>query len=199
MIDGGVPTIVSPGTAAQAASPEAGVQPVGDRSALLPRLVWRLAPNPAARMTDGWETWRFLPDKRLTRYYPTGTWTITATAIDKDGAKVTEYASFQFRRESKLSSFRVEESKSAVRLGGSLTRVDPRGLTDYGPFGRQRLEILWRPDTATGWERVGETMTDGAGTFTSTISDRKGGLWRVRYTGTGHYAPDVSKSRQIVQ
>jgi hypothetical protein len=77
-------------------------------------------------MADGWETWRFLPDKRLSRFYPAGTWTVTATAHGKDGATVTEYASFQLRRDTKLSEVQVERARGAVRLRGSLTRVDPR-------------------------------------------------------------------------
>ncbi|TMR16440.1 hypothetical protein ETD86_25260 [Nonomuraea turkmeniaca] len=172
----------------------------GAQSALPPRLVWRLGASPAAaRMADGWETWRFLPDKRLSRFYPTGIWTISATARAANGATVTEYASFQFRRETRLAEVRADQARGVVRVRGSLTRVDPRGVTDYGPFGKQRLEILWRGNAEGAWERVGETTTDAAGVFVSTISDRTGGQWRVRYAGTGHYAPDVSKSQEIAQ
>ncbi|WP_188193983.1 hypothetical protein [Nonomuraea sp. SYSU D8015] len=193
------PAIEGAGPAAQDTAPKVGAQPGSNRPVIPPRLVWRLAtPSPsAARMARDWQTWRFLPDKRLSRYYPTGTWTVTATATGKGGATVTEYAAFQLKREARLSSVRVEQARGAVRLRGSLTRVDPRGLTDYGPFGRQRLEILWRPDTASSWEQVGETTTDAAGAFVTTIPGRTAGHWRVRYTGTEHYAPDASKSQQI--
>lgn len=170
----------------------------------LSQLTWRTAgpgSGPPARMANGWETWRFLPDKQLNRYYPTGTWTITATARGAGGATVTEYASFQFRRDTKLSSVRADklEGSDLVRLRGSLRRVDPRGYTDYGPFAGQRLEILWRGDESSAWERIGQTTTDGSGTFETTVTGRSGGLWRVRYPGTGHYAADASKSRQITQ
>ncbi|MFG6195158.1 hypothetical protein, partial [Nonomuraea sp. JJY05] len=170
----------------------------------LPQLTWRTAgpgSGPPARMANGWETWRFLPDKQLNRYYPTGIWTITATARGAGGATVTEYASFQFRRDTKLSSVRADklEGSDLVRLRGSLRRVDPRGYTDYGPFARQRLEILWRGDEASAWERIGQTTTDASGTFEATVTGRSGGFWRVRYPGTGHYASDASKSRQITQ
>ncbi|MGW0803805.1 hypothetical protein [Nonomuraea sp. NPDC002799] len=167
--------------------------------AVSPRLVWRQMVAPAAgaaRMSGGWETWRFLPDKRLNRFYPTGTWTITATARGQGGTTVTEYASFQFRRESRLSSVRAEKSAAGVRLRGSLTRIDPRGLTDYGPFAKQPLEVLWRADPTATWERVALATTDAAGAFMSTVPDRTGGYWRIRYPGTGHYATDVSKSLQ---
>jgi hypothetical protein len=173
------------------------VQPI-----LPPRLVWRLVPGPVARMADGWETWRFLPDKKLTRFYPTGTWTITATAKGESGTTVTEYASFQFRRGTKLSSVRAEKSaggSGGVRVRGSLARIDPRGLTDYGPFAKQPLEILWRPGTTGTWEEVGRTMTDAAGAFVAKVPDRSEGYWRIRYPGTGHYAPVLSKTRQIAQ
>ncbi|GAA3651174.1 hypothetical protein GCM10022224_012580 [Nonomuraea antimicrobica] len=184
---------------AYAAAPKVGI-PGQVTPEIPPRLVWRLTPSPY-RMTDGWQTWRFLPDKRLNRFYPTGTWTITATAKGRDGATVTQYASFELKRETKLASVRAEKSAQAdgVRLRGSLTRVDPRGLTDYGPFAKQRLEILWRPDTTSRWERVGETTTDAAGEFVGTVQGRTGGHWRVHYPGTGHYAPETSKSRQIEQ
>jgi hypothetical protein len=191
---------VGTGQAVQDAAPEAGTQSADRHPLLPPRLVWRLAQNPsAARMAEGWQTWRFLPDRRLSRYYPTGTWTVTATATGRDGATVTEYASFQFKRESRLANVRVEQARSSVRLRGSLTRVDPRGLIDYGPFGRQLVEILWRPDTTTDWQRAGETTTDAAGAFVTTIAGRTGGLWRIRYAGTEHYAPDVSKALQTTE
>ncbi|MGP3957805.1 hypothetical protein ACTWPT_17520 [Nonomuraea sp. 3N208] len=190
-IEGGAPAV-------QDGSPKLGTQPAAG-PALPPRLVWRLAASPPARMADGWETWRFLPDKRLSRFYPAGAWTVTATARGTDGTTVTEYASFQLKRETKLSEVQAERVRGAVRVRGSLTRVDPRGLTDFGPFDKQPLEIMWRRDDAADWERVGETTTDAAGAFAGTILGRSGGHWRVRYAGTGHYAPDVSKSQQIAQ
>ncbi|QFY10690.1 hypothetical protein GBF35_32420 [Nonomuraea phyllanthi] len=183
------------------AGPDGTGQPA-PAAAPAPRPVWTAAkPLSTARMGDGWETWRFLPDKQLTRYYPAGTWTITATARGTGGAKITEYASFQFRRDTKLSSVRAERGRNsgAVRLRGQLRRVDPRGYGDYGPFARQPLEILWRPDQSSPWTEVGRTTTDASGTFMTTVTGRTGGLWRVRYPGTGHYASDTSKPRQITQ
>ncbi|TDD04969.1 hypothetical protein E1292_18050 [Nonomuraea deserti] len=175
-----------------------GGEPAAD---LPPMMAWRVgSPATQAAAAEGWETWRFLPDKRLNRYYPTGTWTIAATATGPGGATVTEYESFQFRRDTKLASVRVDGTAGGkVRLRGSLTRVDPRGLTDYGPFAKQTLEVLWRADESSAWERIGEVRTDAAGSFATTVSGRTGGFWRVRYPGTGHYAADVSKSRQIAQ
>ncbi|GGT07153.1 hypothetical protein ACFFV7_08160 [Nonomuraea spiralis] len=161
---------------------------------------WRRTEVPPARMAGDWETWRFLPDKKLNRFYPTGTWTITATAGGANGATVTEYASFQLRRATQLSSVRVERSpKSAagVRLRGSLTRIDPRGFIDFGPYAKQRLELQWRAEGSATWEDVGETTTDAAGAFIRTVPFRRGGLWRVRFPGNTHYAPDATKPRQI--
>ncbi|MCF6469935.1 hypothetical protein FAF44_16265 [Nonomuraea sp. MG754425] len=199
--------------------PKDGVRTQQD-AAVPPRLVWRLAHGGprmtapkqgaaamtglelgAARVKDtgGWQTWRFLPDKRLTRFYPAGTWTITATAKGANGATVTEYASFELRRETRLAGVRAERPARAdgVRLRGSLTRVDPRGLTDYGPFAKQGLEILWRPDTTSEWQTVGRTTTDAAGAFVGMVLGHTDGYWRVRYPGTRHYAADISKTRQI--
>ncbi|SEH00763.1 hypothetical protein SAMN05444920_117194 [Nonomuraea solani] len=153
-------------------------------------------------MTGGWQTWRFLPDKRLNRYYAAGTWTITVTAKGPGGTTITEYAAFDLKRETKLTSVTADKaarSNGGVRLRGSLTRVDPRGLTDHGPFGKQPIEILWRPDATSAWEKVGHATTDAAGAFVATVPGRTGGYWRARYPGTSHYATDASKSRQIVQ
>ncbi|MEU0570790.1 hypothetical protein ABZ297_36095 [Nonomuraea sp. NPDC005983] len=148
---------------------------------------------------EGWETWRFLPDKALTRYYPAGTWTVTATARGADGETLTRYASFQLRRETKLSAVQADKASGsrAVRLTGSLNRVNPRGYTDYSPFAEQQVEIQWRKDEASAWERAGAATTTSEGTFTKTIANRTGGSWRVQYPGTSHYAPDFSKTLQI--
>jgi hypothetical protein len=165
-----------------------------------PRLVWRMAAPSAARMTGAWQTWRFLPDKKLNRFYPTGTWTITATASGADGATVTEYASFQLRRATKLSTVRVDKApkaNDAVRLRGSLTRIDPGGYTDFGPFAKQRLEIQWRDKASPTWEKIAETTTDAAGSFIERVPPRTGGHWRIHYPGTAHYAPFTTKPRQI--
>ncbi|MEV1175140.1 hypothetical protein [Nonomuraea sp. NPDC049784] len=188
----------APDTGAQRAI-NVGVRPVAP--ALAQVAGQATGPLKTARVADGWETWRFLPDKRLNRYYPTGTWTITATAKGPRGATVTEYASFQLRRATRLSSVMAEKAgrSGAVRLSGSLRRVDPRGYTGYGPFAKQPLEILWRPDESTAWDEAGQATTDASGAFETTISGRTGGFWRVHYPGTGHYAPDSSKSQQITQ
>jgi hypothetical protein len=194
-------TAADAGPATRVAGAKSARHPAAGRPITVPPpLEWRVAPAPAARMAGGWQTWRFLPDKKLSRFYPAGTWTVTATATGEDGKTVTQYASFRLRRATRLSSVRAEQAKGgAVRLSGSLTRVDARGLTDYGPFPAERLEILWRPDTTSAWERVGEATTDDAGAFEHTITGRKGGYWRVRYPGAAHYAPDHSKSHEIAQ
>jgi hypothetical protein len=77
--------------------------------------------------------------------------------------------------------------------------VDPRGTTDFSPFARQRVEILWRQNSSGTWQRVAEATTTANGAFQRTVSGRTGGDWRVRYLGTGHYAPDASRIRQIRQ
>ncbi|MCA2222230.1 hypothetical protein [Nonomuraea aurantiaca] len=158
---------------------------------------WRTVPV-GTRMLDGWQTWRFLPDKVLTRFYPSGTWTITATATGDDGQSVTRNQTFQLRRETKLSSVRAEKAGGAgsVRLRGSLTRVDPRGYEDYAPFADQQVEILWRAEAEDTWERVAIATTGETGDFGRTVRGRPGGYWRARYLGTDHYAPKVSKIQE---
>ncbi|MEU7837201.1 MULTISPECIES: hypothetical protein [unclassified Nonomuraea] len=155
---------------------------------------WRTVPV-GMRMLDGWQTWRFMPDKVLTRFYPSGTWTITATATGDDGQSVTRNQTFQLKRETKMSSVRAEKAGGAdsVRLRGSLTRVDPRGYEDYAPFADQQVEILWRAEAEDTWERVAIATTGETGDFGRTVRGRPGGYWRARYLGTDHYAPKVSK------
>ncbi|MEV1242134.1 hypothetical protein ACIBO2_51025 [Nonomuraea sp. NPDC050022] len=155
---------------------------------------WRTVPV-GMRMLDGWQTWRFLPDKVLTRFYPSGTWTITATATGEDGQSVTRDQTFQLKRETKMSSVRAEKVNGAdsVRLRGSLTRVDPRGYEDYAPFADQQVEILWRAEAEDTWERVAIATTGETGDFGRTVRGRNGGYWRARYLGTDHYASKVSK------
>ncbi|MEV6152108.1 hypothetical protein AB0L53_17340 [Nonomuraea sp. NPDC052129] len=155
---------------------------------------WRTVPV-GMRMLDGWQTWRFLPDKVLTRFYPSGTWTITATATGDDGQSVTRNQTFQLKRETKMSSVRAEKAGGAdsVRLRGSLTRVDPRGYEDYAPFADQQVEILWRAEAEDTWERVAIATTGETGDFGRTVRGRSGGYWRARYLGTDHYAAKVSK------
>ncbi|MGW7481022.1 hypothetical protein ACWGH8_20760 [Nonomuraea muscovyensis] len=144
---------------------------------------------------EGWETWRFLPDKGLNRFYPAGTWTITATARNAAGASVTKTTTFQLRRETRLASVRFGESQgsSHVRLSGVLTRVGPRGHADYAPYAEQPVEILWRADSSGAWEKVAATETGEAGAFTRTVRGHAGGQWRVRFAGTEDYAPALSR------
>ncbi|MER7502569.1 hypothetical protein AB0L05_28055 [Nonomuraea pusilla] len=182
----------APGTPAPAPGTTSAPAPVrtGAPAQLLPRQAARIAAAPAP--AEAWETWRFLPDKRLNRFYPAGTWTVAATVHGTD-TTVTEYATFHLRRESKFTSVRAEKVQGGVRLRGSLTRVDPQGLGTYGPFGEQRLDLLWRRTAESDWELAGRTTTDAAGAFVGRVRARPGGFWRVRFPGTGHYAAEVSR------
>ncbi|MDA0632877.1 hypothetical protein OUY22_05560 [Nonomuraea sp. MCN248] len=153
------------------------------------------APVASRPVADGWQTWRFLPDKRLNRYFPTGTWTVAVTARGAGGAEVTEYASFELRRETRLSPVRAERDGRGVRLSGRLTRLDPRGRAGYVPFRGQRVEFLWRRDASQDWERVAVAQTTGAGAFSRTVSGRDGGEWRARFPGTAHEAADDARIR----
>ncbi|MBN6055516.1 hypothetical protein JYK22_26515, partial [Nonomuraea sp. RK-328] len=157
-------------------------------------------PTPSWMSLNGdWQTWRFLPDKGLTRYYPAGTWTVTATAVGADGATTTKYATFQLRRETKLDGVRVTSAPdgSAVRFAGSLNRLGPKGVADYAPFAEQPVDILWRPDGGSAWEEVAEVTTGEGGAFAKDVEGRTGGSWRVRYEGTARYAPILSKIHQL--
>ncbi|MFD1542971.1 hypothetical protein [Nonomuraea guangzhouensis] len=188
----GWPAWFGPGAWAAAREPQP--RPVNVEPALALMPVWRTTPG-GMRMRDNWQTWRFLPDKVLNRFYPSGTWTITATATGDDGTSVTRNQTFQLKRETKMSSVRAEKASAtdSVRLHGSLTRVDPRGYAEYAPFADQSVEILWRAEADDEWERVAVTTTGETGDFAKTVQGRAGGFWRARYLGTDHYAPKVSR------
>lgn len=147
----------------------------------------------------GWETWRFLPARGLNRYYPSGPWTITVTAVSRDGASVTEHATFNLRKETRLTVERARKIKDtrAVRLRGELTRVDPQGFGSYAPFGGQRLEVLYRESSGSSWEKVSTATTRGSGRFAKRVSGRAKGYWRVRFPGTDHYATDQTTPWRI--
>ncbi|MFD1930514.1 MULTISPECIES: hypothetical protein [Nonomuraea] len=152
---------------------------------------------------DGvWETWRFLPAQGLNRFYPAGPWTITATARAEDGTSVTAYASFNLRRDTKLSPVLIKGMRGGrgVRLSGSLHRIDPSGTTDYAPFAKQRLEIFYRRGTNGSWQRVGTVTTGDRGQFERRLAGRTQGTWRVRFPGTDSYAAEqASTLRRVVR
>ncbi|MFE0155318.1 hypothetical protein ACFWY5_49845 [Nonomuraea sp. NPDC059007] len=151
------------------------------------------------RRGDGWQTWRFLPEKGLTRYYPSGTWTIVATATSPDGRTVTAHKSFKLRKETRLTSVQATKvaGTKAVRLRGVLTRVDPMGFTDYAPFGNQRMEILHRRDEKSPWRQEAVATTSELGKFGKTVLGPARGQWRARFPGTGHYAAELSSVEHI--
>ncbi|MFI6390459.1 hypothetical protein [Nonomuraea sp. NPDC050540] len=151
------------------------------------------------RRGDGWQTWRFLPEKGLTRYYPSGTWTIVATATSPDGRSVTAYKTFKLRKETRLTSVQATKvaGTKAVRLRGVLTRVDPMGFTDYAPFGNQRMEILHRRDEKSPWKQEAVATTSELGKFGKTVLGPAKGQWRARFPGTGHYAAELSSVEHI--
>ncbi|MFI6503476.1 hypothetical protein [Nonomuraea typhae] len=160
------------------------------------------APAPPQRIMragDDWETWRFLPEKGLTRYYPSGAWTVTVTAKGPDGTSITRYAAFKLRRETRLTSIQAAKTPGtkAVRLRGVLTRVDPDGFTDYSPFGNQRMEIMYRRTPASPWETVAVATTAESGAFTKTVKGRARGEWRAHFPGSAHYAAKLSAIEQI--
>ncbi|GHH71252.1 hypothetical protein GCM10017673_24460 [Streptosporangium violaceochromogenes] len=149
------------------------------------------ATGPRAR--QGWETWRFLPDKALTRWYPAGRWTVTATARGAGGVTATGRAAFWLRRETRFSAVRVVgKGSEAVRIRGVLNRVDPQGYVDYAPFSERPVDILHRRAGEEDWEKAATVTTDVRGRFVRALPERGSGEWRVRFAQTGHYASRLS-------
>ncbi|MEV8638377.1 hypothetical protein AB0395_42665 [Streptosporangium sp. NPDC051023] len=161
----------------------AGVAGVAGR-----RMARAFAPEGARRSGRGWETWRFLPDKELTRWYPAGRWTVTVTARGSGGAVATERAVFRLRRETRFSAVQAVAGDAGVRVRGVLNRVDPQGYLDYAPFPGQPVDILHRRARGDAWESVASATTDAQGRFIRNVAGAEAGEWRIWFAGTGHYA-----------
>ncbi|MEU6741781.1 hypothetical protein [Streptosporangium sandarakinum] len=151
--------------------------------------------GPATEAGGGWETWRFLPDKQLNRWYPVGPWMVIATARGADGASATGYARFELKRATRFSSIEAVREGRDVKVTGVLNRVDPQGYLDYAPFPGQPVEILHREEGREGWTTAASATTDRQGRFTRRMPGAArggGGDWRIRYAGTPGHAPRLS-------
>ncbi|MFS1302663.1 hypothetical protein ACLWA8_26505, partial [Streptosporangium longisporum] len=146
---------------------------------------------------EGWETWRFVPEKSLSRWYPAGPWTVTVNAKAADGTRLTGYRGFLLKRLTRFGGVQVARQGPAVRVTGVLNRVDPQGHLDYAPFPDQPVEILHRPGREHGWTTVAEVVTDAHGRLARTVQGRTGGEWRLRFEGTSRYAPRVGVVHRV--
>ncbi|WP_182886206.1 hypothetical protein [Microbispora sp. H10885] len=147
--------------------------------------------------TGGWETWRFLPDRPLSRWYPSGPWTVTATAVDARGGTAVARAVFHLRRATEIEGLKVARGRGGddTRVTGTLLRVDPGGRVDYRPFPGQRVRISFRPAGSSEWRPVGEAVTRRDGWFSARTREDGQGAWRAEYAGSPRYAADVSSER----
>ncbi|GIH99945.1 hypothetical protein Pta02_19540 [Planobispora takensis] len=202
--------VPSAGTPSGGARPSAGTTPVpGQETSASPTPVAEQETSgsptpvagrpgsPPARVGQDWETWRFLPEKRLNRWYPAGRWTITAIARSADGTVAVEHLEFWLKRETVLRGVEAVKEEGAVVVRGVLNRVDPQGYLDYAPFAGQPVDILHRREETDPWQRVSSTKTDSMGYFTRKVRDHRRGDWRVRFPGTPRFAPGLSRIIQI--
>ncbi|MFJ2032585.1 hypothetical protein [Streptosporangium sp. NPDC087985] len=177
----------------------------GGRLPASPALTYTVPPRTAhpvgrAPYTTGeWETWRFEPDKKLSRWYPAGPWNVAATARGADGGTVTRYAGFQLRRDTKFSSVQVARKGAGVVVRGVLNRVDPQGYLDYAPFPGQTVEILHRAAGERRWTRAAETTTDIQGQFLQNVTGYQDHEWRARFMETDRYATGRSRVHQAAR
>ncbi|MEU6428028.1 hypothetical protein ABZ860_19230 [Microbispora sp. NPDC046973] len=188
--------VVPPGAAVPAAVPLPGLG--GLASAAMPGVVGASRDGgPARRIASGeWETWRFLPDKPLSRWYPSGPWTVTATAVNARGERAVARVGFNLRRATEIEGLKVVRDGEGVRVTGTLMRVDPVGKVDYRPFPGQRVRICFRPAGSSRWKTVGEAVTRRDGWFTARVRADGEGAWRAEYAGTSRYAADASPQRE---
>ncbi len=185
-----------PGAAVPAGVPLPGLG--GLASAAMPGMVGASRNGrPVRRISPGeWETWRFLPDKPLSRWYPSGPWTVTATAVNARGERAVARAGFNLRRATEIEGLKVVRDGDGVRVTGTLLRVDPVGKVDYRPFAGQRVRICFRPAGSSRWKTVGDAVTRRDGWFTARVRADGEGAWRAEYAGTSRYAADASAQRE---
>ncbi|KAB8187305.1 hypothetical protein [Microbispora catharanthi] len=188
--------MVPPDAAVPAGVPLPGLG--GLASAAMPGMVGASrAGRPVRRISSGeWETWRFLPDKPLSRWYPSGPWTVTATAVNARGERAVARVGFNLRRATEIEGLKVVRDGDGVRVTGTLLRVDPVGKVDYRPFAGQRVRICFRPAGSSRWKTVGEAVTRRDGWFTARVRAEGEGAWRAEYAGTSRYAADASPQRE---
>ncbi|WP_328710352.1 hypothetical protein [Microbispora hainanensis] len=191
---GAVPGAVPVGVPAGVPLPGLG----GLASAVVPRMTGASRDGrPVRRMSSGeWETWRFLPDKALSRWYPHGPWTVTATAVNARGERAVAHAGFNLRRETQIEGLKVAREGNSVRVTGTLLRVGPGGKVDYRPFAGQRVTIRFRPEGSSRWKTVGEAVTREDGWFNAKVRADGEGSWRAEYAGTPRYAAETSAQRE---
>ncbi|GAA1304285.1 hypothetical protein [Planotetraspora silvatica] len=144
---------------------------------------------------SAWETWLFLPEKPLSRWYPSGQWTVTATARNAAGTVVTSRTIFFLKRQTEIEGVNVVRNDNQVRITGTLLRVDPLGRVDYRPFAGQSVALCFRPAGAGTWRTMGTAVTDKDGWFSGRLRGMGDGVWRAEYAGTGHYAGDISADK----
>ncbi|MEV4748454.1 hypothetical protein AB0K21_18945 [Streptosporangium sp. NPDC049248] len=166
-----------------------------------PTVSARLAPDTAGmtwfRPGEGWETWRFAPERSLSRWYPAGPWTVSVTARGADGAEVTGHTGFLLKRLTRFGGVQVAPGGSGVRVTGALNRVDPQGHLDYAPFPGQPVAIMHRAGKGADWTKAAGATTDSHGRFTRVVEGRTGGEWRLRFEGTTHYAPRLGVVHKV--
>jgi hypothetical protein len=150
---------------------------------------------------QGWEIWRFNPPVGLSRWYPSGRWQAIATARNARGARATASSSFQFRKRTAFSGVRMARARKrarALRMTGTLMRVDPTGRFDYWSFPRQRVTLQFRKHGKRSWKNVAKTRTNRDGYFARRVK-RAHGRWRVFYPGTRNYAAVSASIRHVTR
>ncbi|MBP2703609.1 hypothetical protein JOL79_07325 [Microbispora sp. RL4-1S] len=158
----------------------------------------RVPVRAGAAGSGGWETWRFLPQRRLSRRYPSGAWTVTATARNGRGGELAEKTVFYLRRATEIDGARVvRDGRAGVRVSGTLLRVDPLGRVDYRPFPGQRVRLWFRPSGAGEWQPAGSAVTRRDGWFSARARGRVAGVWRAEYPGTTRYARSTSQEKRL--
>lgn len=207
---GGVTVSVEPGppsagavaVGAPIAIPSVGRIGSGRAPARSSRRAFGWASERSSGRASGWETWRFHPETALSRWYPSGRWTVTATARNGLGATTIGYTSFYLRRATELEGVNVNPVDKGAEVTGTLLRVDPLGRVAYRPFAGQSVTIQVRPAEAEGsaeWRTLGTAVTGEDGWFTRHVRGKAGRVWRVNYAGSNHYAPDISAEKYITK
>ncbi|WP_433224908.1 hypothetical protein [Microtetraspora malaysiensis] len=186
----------SPGAAPAVVPPRPGAAPVrplidGSTGSVSVSGTRSTQGGQGAGRSTGWEKWRFQPEVGLSRWYPSGQWTVVATAKGANGATVNSYTTFYLRRSTRFEGINVNRGGDGTRVTGTLMRVDPKGQVDYRPFAGQEVTIRFRESGAADWKNMGTAVTNKDGWFESRAPVKTGGTWQVEFGGTAHYGSDT--------
>ena len=117
-----------------------------------------------SRAGQDWETWRFAPDKSLSRWYRAGTWTVAATAREASGTTVTGYTPFWLKRETRFGAVQAVRKGTEVQVDGVFEAGRSAGSRGLRPVRRPARRDHAPPETTqAAWTQAATAASDTQG------------------------------------